>query len=243
MKNRDVVLSINDLHIPFHDEDAIKVAFKFAKYIDPKIIVLHEWLDWYPISRFDKDPGRIDDLQKDLKIMHKYLNDLRKLLPETRMVMVKSNHDARLEKYKRTHAIPFHCLEALEIEGLFKLAEYNIQYRNDFTFQGVLCKHGNIVRKYSAYTAKAELVDEGVSGMSGHTHRLGMHFETNRGGKYVWMECGCLCDPAPEYIIGVANWQTGLGMLAFKPNSKHFYPCLIPIIDHEIIWGSETFKV
>ena len=242
MKNRDVVLSINDLHIPFHDEDAIKVAFKFAKYIDPKIVVIHEWFDWYQISKFDRDPARLNDLQRDLNTTGSYLKELRKLLPEIRIVMVKGNHDDRLEKYKRTHAVEFHCLDALKIENLFGLGEYNIEYRDDFTFQGVLCKHGDIVRQHSAYTAKGELAREGVSGMSGHTHRLGQHFETNRGGKYVWMETGCLCNIL-EYIKGMANWQQGLGMLAFKPNSKHFYPCLVPIIDHEIIWGSETFKV
>ena len=243
MKNRDVVLSINDLHIPFHDEDAIKVAFKFAKHIDPKIVVLHEWLDWYQISRFNKNPKRSNGLQKDLDIMHDYLRDLRKVLPETRMIMVRSNHDKRLERFKWSEASALNCLNALDIESLFELDKYRIEYQDSFMFQGILIKHGSIVRKYSGYTAKGELVDEGVSGMSGHTHRLGMHFETNRGGKYVWLETGCLCDLHPEYIDGVANWQQGLGMLAFKPNSKHFYPCLVPIIDKEIIWGEETFKV
>ena len=243
MKNRDVILSINDLHVPFHDTDAIKVAFKFAKYIEPKIVILHEWLDWYQISKFDKDPARVNDLQKDLDSVGKYFNELRKILPDARMVMVKSNHDARLEKYKRAKATPLDCLRALKIESLFELEKYNIEYRDDFMFQGILCKHGRIIRKYSAYTAKGELVGEGVSGMSGHTHRLGMHFETNRGGKYVWMETGCLCDPCPEYIDGVANWQQGMGMFIFKPNSKHFYPCIVPIVDHEIIWGGESFTV
>jgi len=242
MKNRDVVMSLNDLHIPFQDDTAIKVAFKFAKYIDPKIVVLHEWLDFYSISKFDKDPERINDLQKDINEMRKYLNALSKMLPKARMIMVKGNHDARLEKFKRSKAPELHCLDVLKIQNLFGLADYNIEYRDDFTFQGVLCKHGSIIRKYSAYTAKGELVDEGVSGMSGHTHRLGMHFETNRGGKYVWLETGCLCDMNPEYIDGIPNWQQGLGMFCFQPNSKHFYPCIVPIIDHEIIWGSETFK-
>jgi len=243
MKNRDVVLSINDLHIPFHDETATKVAFRFAKYIEPKIVVLHEWLDWYQISKFDRDPARLNDLQHDINRMCGYLRDLRKILPKTRMVMVKSNHDARLEKYKRVHAPEFHCLDALKIENLFQLADYDIEYRDNFMFQGVLCKHGSIVRKYSSYTAKGEFESEGVSGLSGHTHRLGMHFSTKRGGKYVWMETGCLCDTNPDYIEDVANWQQGLGMFCFKPNSKHFYPCIVPIIDHEIIFGDETFKV
>jgi len=241
LKNRDVVLSINDLHIPFHDEDAIRVAFKFAKYIDPKIVVIHEWLDWYSLSKFDRDPRRLNDLQADLTTTHGYIRELRKTLPESRIIMIKSNHDTRLEKFKRTHAPELHCLDALKIENLFGLPEFDIEYRDYFMYQGVLCKHGDLVRQHSGYTAKNELSHEGVSGMSGHTHRLGMHFETNRGGKYVWMETGCLCNVL-EYIKGIANWQQGVGMFIFKPNSKHFYPCLAPIIDHEIIFGDETFK-
>jgi len=240
---REIVVSINDFHIPFHDPKAIDVAFQCVKYIKPIRIIVHEVLDWYSLSRFDKDPKRKLNLKADLKQAVALLEQLRGLCPKTRMIMVESNHDKRLRKYLRTKAEELHDLDELKIESLLHLEELSIEYKKSYTFRGVLFKHGSVVRKYSAYTARAELDREGVSGLSGHTHRLGMHFETLRGGKYVWMEAGCLCDPKQaEYIDGTANWQPGLAGYSFKKDSKHFQPFILPIVDNEILYGVKTFR-
>jgi len=240
---REAIVSLNDFHVPYHDEKAIDVALKFVKFLRPYRIVIHEILDWYSLSRFDKDPNRKLDLKKNKEIAIAYLHQIRDMFPKTRIVMVKSNHDNRLVKYLRTKAEELHNLDELQLPSLLKLKELNIEYRDDYSFRSVLFKHGEIVRKYSAYTARAELEKEGVSGCSGHTHRLGAHFQTLRGGKYVWLETGCLCDPKQaEYIEGTANWQQGVGGFIFKKGSKHFYPFITPIIDGELLYGNKTFN-
>ena len=240
---REIIISLNDFHIPFHDPSAIDVAFQLVKHIEPITIIVHEVLDWYSLSRFDKDPNRKMRLKEDLVEAIVVLQRLRKLCPETRIVMVESNHDKRLIKYLRTKAEELHNLGCLKIESLLHLKDLNIEYRKDYIFRNVLFKHGDVIRKYSGYTARAELDKEGVSGMSGHTHRLAMHYETLRGGKYVWMESGCLCDPKQaEYIDGTANWQNGCAMFIFQKGSKHFQPVLLPIIDNEILYGDKTFR-
>ena len=242
-EERETIVSLNDFHVPFHDDKAIDVALKFVKYLHPYRIVLHELLDWYSLSRFDKDPNRKLDLNKDKKLTVEYLRRIRDMFPKTKIVMLQGNHDKRLIKYLRIHAEELHNLDELKIQSLLKLDELDIEYRTDYSFRGVLFKHGEIVRKYSGYTARAELEKEGVSGCSGHTHRMGAHYQTLRGGKYVWLETGCLCDPKQaDYIEGTANWQQGLGGMIFKKGSKHFYPFLTPVIDGEIIWGNKTFN-
>jgi len=241
-EERETVLSLNDFHIPYHDEQAVKTAYAFAKFIKPHRLILHEILDWYSLSRFSKDPNRKLNLQKDLDKAYSVLKQLRDMLPATKMIMIESNHDKRLQKYLDSHAEELYNLNVLKIESLLRLKELNISYMEDFTFRNVLFKHGSIVRKYSGYTARGELEREGLSGCSGHTHRLAAHFSTLRGGKYVWLETGCLCDLHPEYVDGTANWQQGVGGFMFRKNSKHFYPFIAPIIDGEIFWGNKTFK-
>lgn len=241
-EERETILSLNDFHVPYHDPRAIEVAFSFAKFIKPHRLIIHELLDWYSLSKFNKDPNRKLDLQKDLNVAIDLLGQLRKTLPDTPIIMIQSNHDRRLQKYLDRHAEELYNLDVLKIENLLHLKDFNITYREDYTFRNVLFKHGSVVRQNSGYTAKAELDREGVSGCSGHTHRLAAHFRTLRGGSYVWLETGCLCDLSPEYIDIQANWQSGLGGFIFRKNSKHFYPFIVPIIDGEIFWGNKTFK-
>jgi hypothetical protein len=229
---------MHDLHVPFHDRKAIKTALDFTKDIKPIILVCHEFIDFYSISKFDRDPARLNDLQYDLDETKDIISQIRKALPKTTIVMVSSNHDARLEKYKRSVAAELHSLRCLELTNLLELPKFNIKYLDHYMFRGVLFKHGDIVRKDSGATAKAEFLREGVSGASGHSHRLGKIYKTLRGGKYTWVEGGCLClTTGVDYIHGVADWQQGLSAFMFKDNSNHFQAFDIPIIDYEIVWG------
>ena len=239
----ETVVKLCDFHVPYQSDKTISVALKLCKHIKPKIVVLDEVIDFYSLSKFNKDPKRKTCLQNDLNTTYAVLSKIRKALPETRMVMVESNHDKRLQKYLNSKAEELSQLDCLKFEKLLKLDKLDIEYRKDFFFRGVLFKHGDLIRKHSAYTAKAELEKEGVNGVSGHTHRLSMHFKTLRGGDYVWLEGGCLCKTKNiEYIDGCANWQQGLSIFMFKDGKKSFQPKIIPIISNEILWGSHVFK-
>jgi len=168
---------------------------------------------------------------------------LRSLFPNTRIIMVESNHDKRLQKYLNSQASELSVLDCLNLKELMGLDTFNIEYKKFFIFKKVLFKHGNIVRQHSGYTARAEMLKEGTSGSSGHTHRLGSHYKTLRGGKYVWVEGGCLCDPKKaEYIEGTANWQQGVTGFDFPKGSKRFYPFIIPIIDSKAIFAKKLYK-
>ena len=177
-----------DWHIPYHDPVVIEVAFKLLKVLKPSVIVIDEVIDWYSLSRFDKDPERILDLQKNLDTTVAYLTRLRKLFPKTRIIMVESNHDKRLKKYLWTNASALSVLRCLDFNDLMGLNKLKIEYKKFFIYKKVLFKHGSIVRQHSGYTARAEMMKEGTSGSSGHTHCLGSHYKTLRGGKYVWVE-------------------------------------------------------
>jgi hypothetical protein len=236
------IISLNDAHIPFHDFLAVDVAIKFCAIIQPQIIILHEFHDFYDLSKFDKNPSRKTNLQDEIDEVTKYLGAIRKYCPKSRIILLKSNHTDRLKKYLWKKAPELESLRALEFKELLKLDEYKIEYMNDFSYQDFLFKHGDIIRQESAMTAKYELKKEGVSGCSGHTHRLGVHYKTLRGGSYVWVEAGCLCKLDAEYIEGTADWQQGVAMVSFKPNSKHFIAQVYPIIDYQILYGNNIIK-
>jgi len=234
------IATLNDYHIPFHDKKAMRVAQNFLEEIEPRTIILHEWSDFYAISRFDKDPRRKLEFQKELDETQRELWALRKRFPDTELIMVDSNHQDRMKKFLQSKAPELDSLRCLSIEHLLGLDGMKIRSAPHYIHKRVLFKHGNIVRADSSYTAKAEFAREGMSGCSGHTHRLGMHFKTLRGGSYCWVEAGCLCKTKNiEYIDGVANWNQGLAVFFFEEGSSRFDPKVFPIIDYGIVWGNK----
>jgi hypothetical protein len=238
---KDKVVTLCDWHVPFHNERIVELELRFCKAEQPKIIILHELHDFYALSKFDKNPEREGKLQEEIDQVGKYLDKLRKFCPESRIILLNSNHLDRLRKYLWREAPALHNLRSLRTERLLQLAERGIEYKEYFTHNGVIFKHGDIVRKFSSYTAKGEFEKEGMSGCSGHSHRLGVYFHRVRGGEYVWIESGCGCDLDAEYIEGIANWQHGFSIFGFDKSGKHFYPTVVPIRDYRIDWGDKTF--
>jgi len=170
-----------------------------------------------------------------------YFAILRERCPDSRIIHVESNHMKRLKKFIRDKAPELDCLRALQIENLIRFKKYHIEYIKFFVYKGVIWKHGTRINKYSAYTAKNEYEDEGMSGASGHSHRIGLHCRTKRGGVYDWMECGCLCDLHPEYLEGkIADWQHGFGLGIYSNDSYILHPMRMK--NYEIIWKDTLRK-
>lgn len=234
LRDRYNIVKLNDWHIPFHDHVAITAAFQFCQRIQPNVIVIDEVHDFYQLSRFNKDPNRKDSLQDELDTASAYMSDLRRRCPQSRIIMLQSNHLDRLRKYLWREANGLASLRSLKLEALLCLEPLGVELKNVHTERDYLWKHGDIVRKHAGYTARAEFEREGMSGASGHTHRIGAHYITRRGGEYMWMECGCLCLLDAEYIDGIANWQQGIGLTSFEPDGNHYFATPLPIIDGAI---------
>ena len=91
MKNKFIVLS--DIHFPYQDDKAIKATLNFIKINPVDTIVLNgDILDFYDVSSFDKDPSRINSLQKEIDMANKFFSQLRKL-HTGRIVFIAGNHD------------------------------------------------------------------------------------------------------------------------------------------------------
>lgn len=167
MKNKFIVLS--DIHFPYHDDKAIKAVYKFLEQHPVDTIILNgDILDFYDVSSFDKDPSRINSLQKEIDMANKFFSQLRKR-HSGRIIFIGGNHDAdRLERYLKKHP-ELYSLNALKIDRILNLNEYGIDfYRDEFRLGSLKIIHGDMVRKFSAYTARGELEKHDTSGISGH---------------------------------------------------------------------------
>lgn len=167
MKNKFIVLS--DIHFPYQDDKAIKAVYKFLEqHLVDTIILNGDILDFYDVSSFDKDPSRINSLQKEIDMANKFFSQLRKR-HSGRIIFIGGNHDAdRLERYLKKHP-ELYSLNALKIDRILNLNEYGIDfYRDEFRLGSLKIIHGDMVRKFSAYTARGELEKHDTSGISGH---------------------------------------------------------------------------
>jgi predicted phosphodiesterase len=212
-------LNLSDLHTPYHDPFAWQLTLNIAKVVKPtKINLAGDLLDFHQLSTFDKDPKAIEDgrLQENLDQWFHLARDLQRAAPtDCEYEFIPGNHEDRLRRYLMRNP-ELYGLRALELPSLLRLDELGIKYSEDEieVIPGLLViKHGSVVRKESAMSAKGELEREryAVSTITGHTHRLGTHYARTRSRVVKAHENGCLCKLDPEYVKN-PNWQHGLTM-------------------------------
>lgn len=237
---------INDLHVPFQDKHALSQVMNFIAWFKPQqLFVVGDLLDFYALSRFDKDPERLLSLQDELDEAHDVLSALRQYAgDDCKMHFLEGNHEHRLERYLWQHP-EIAKLTSLKLPALLQLNKINVKhytYRDHAQWHGLRVEHGDRVRQLSGATACAMLKARGVSGLSGHTHRLASHYHTDEAGDDVWFENGCLCGLKPEYVMGTPNWQHGFAVGFGLTQHRRFLVEQIPIVKHRIyyqgkMWG------
>jgi len=229
---------LGDVHVPFQNTSSLLALHKFIRKFNPnRIYLVGDVMDFYAISTFDKEPERITKLQEELNQGIAFLRNVRQDAPGATIIYLEGNHEARMQKYLWKHP-EISSLNALNVKNMLELKSMNIEYIKQtvsHVHHKFVIEHGDVVRQQSAYTARAQLEKRGMSGISGHTHRLGMHYRSDMSGDYVWAENGCLCDLNPDYVVGKPNWINGFSVGYFKKDrTNRFLIEQIPIIDGKI---------
>lgn len=234
------LLILSDTHVPYHDKKAVALTLKIIKAFRPHTIIhIGDLLDFMGLARFDnKDPRKLGKLQDELDQAYGLLRDWREAAPNAEFYYLRGNHEYRLTKYVRNFAPEFHNLPGLTLPKMLSLDDLQIKYieRGAMDYHGLLVKHGDVVRSRSGYTATAELEKSGSSGLSGHTHRLGQVYSSNRSGMYTWVEAGCICRKDMDYLEGATpNWQTGIAFGYFTTDrNKRFEIHTLPFINNKV---------
>ena len=247
MIHREVNLS--DLHAPFHDPHAWALAVEIVRRIKPdKVNLLGDIWDFYKVSHFDKNPDRIVNghLQGEIDVGKALLRHLLAVFAGE-MEFIPGNHCIRMIRFLLKHQ-ELWGLQALQLPNLLGLTEMGIKYSEheiEIVPGRLVARHGDVVRKYAGYSAKAELERDGygVSTITGHTHRLAAVHSTHRDTRVVGVENGCLCDLDPEYVRN-PNWQHGLSIVEVLEDGE-FAVTVVPFLGRgdqmrAIVFGQEV---
>ena len=94
VKNNNILL-ISDLHIPYHDNEAIQVAVKYGKKEKVNTVLINgDLIDFYGLSRFDKDP-RVRNAAYEIAETKQFLAWLRSQFPKADIFWYLGNEPRR----------------------------------------------------------------------------------------------------------------------------------------------------
>lgn len=235
----------SDFHFPYQDDAAIASFINLVQRLQPDRVVLNgDIADFFSLSRFNTAQARIDDLQEEIDQANEFRANVREAAPNAVIDETEGNHDNRVTTYVEKNARSLASLRALSPANLFRYEELEINWHPGCGFllrDSFLVKHGTIVRGEAGATAKAELLLAGISGISGHTHRLS-RYRKNGYVQREWLEQGCLCRLDPDYVAGgLPNWTQGCAVGEFSTRSQSFVLHEVPFVNGKLRFGKESY--
>lgn len=210
------ILLISDLHIPYHDNEAITLAFQFGQSKNVNTIFINgDLLDFHQLSNYQKDLKK-RSVKQEFDAAKEFLVCLRKAFPNAIIYWLKGNHCVRYEKWLMTKVYEIFDDEYYHLENRLRLNEEKINLLDDKTLvkAGKLSiTHGHHLMKgffSPVNSARGAWMKAKQSVIISHVHKVSQHPEVDMDGNvFSCWSTGCLCETKPDYSPLVANYQLG----------------------------------
>ena len=246
---RRIVIA-SDFHIPFCDWEVFNVWCKFLEDYSPDEVILNGNInDCSMFSNFNitREVYKATKSSEDNKYSFFYFAlRLREALQDkSKIIYIGSQcHEGRIEKWATSLSPILAEDDNFTIKKYFKLDEFEIDFIPEVYYPiksylsdlgktnlaeslgtSLLVTHGTICRTNAGATAIQELLYNGTSTITAHTHRLAQVFRTNGVGTIQGVECGCMCRRTPWYNlkgkrIKLQDWQQGFVLLDINENGN-----------------------
>lgn len=224
IKGPERIAVLSDLHFPYHSVETIEQWYEHAQEYEPSVILLNgDTLDFYRLSRFEKDPNK-RNTEYEIECVEQFLDWLQANF-EAKIVWKDGNHDERWKKYLWNHAPEFASLDAFQLDQILHLNERGIDYVTDkrIIMAGDLpILHGHEMQGSGGSINPARLMGAKLrsSGLQGHCHRSSRYSERNPFGDFMknW-STGCMCELHPDYAR-INRWNHGYAFVdVYEDNS------------------------
>jgi predicted phosphodiesterase len=221
------ILIVSDVHVPYHDPDAIRAAIAFGRDRGPisHVLVNGDLLDAYHLSRFEKDPTARTFAQ-ELKDAVQIVKIFARVFASAQIVIKLGNHEKRFETYLQGHAPALADLPGFTLEEILQkeLPDVDVvsEWRN-ITAGDLLIVHGHEVGRGSGGTNPARwlLQRTGVSTICGHFHRTDSHqIRNGLGEKIHGHTIGALCQLSPDYLPR-NQWNHGAAFVELTAEGEY----------------------
>lgn len=200
------VLVLSDIHIPYHDVEAIKVALNEGKQQGIDTIYLNgDILDFFMLSFHEKNPKNRPGLKQELEMAREFFAYLRQEFSNATIYFKPGNHEYRLERYLYLKAPELLDCEEFKLEVLLQLSDFRIIFiskRIKTYFGDLLVEHGDRMKGNGGVNpARSLYMRYKRHVLAGHFHRKSEHVEKIYDGSLVTtFSVACLCELEPEYF-------------------------------------------
>lgn len=217
-KGQNKILLLTDIHLPYHDVEALSIALQWGYERKPNAIILNgDTMDMYQASRFIKD-RRLRDLNGEIEMTRDFLAQLREEF-DCPVYFKIGNHEARWENYLKTVAPELLGIADFELSSVLRFGELGVTEikSNQVVKAGKLSiLHGHEFghQVFSPVNAARGLYMKAkTSSIVGHHHQTSEHSEKDLNGEVVttW-SVGSLCGLSPEYMP-YNKWNHGFAWI------------------------------
>lgn len=197
---------ICDVHVPYHNLEALTIAIKELKQSKIEGLVINgDLIDFYAISSFLKDP-RKRNLGDEVIRTRQFFEALRNVFPNIPIIYKGGNHEARYDRFIIEKMPDFLALNEFDLPSVLRLSDQDITYVHDtrIILMGKLhVVHGHEIGKSFAppvNVARGLYLKTKVNTICGHHHQTSEHAEKSLDDKVVgcW-SVGCLAELKPDY--------------------------------------------
>lgn len=221
------VLILSDIHLPYHDLDAVVMAVNYGIENKCDAILLNgDVIDFYQLSRFTKSSTMATLLtERDM-----YFEFIRYLQDTTGLPIYHKlgNHEERYANYIRQQAPVLEQIPDLAIDKFLKMQESGvvmIEGRQKIKLGNLTVIHGHEGGEsiFSPVNpARGAFLKYKANVLAGHNHQTSSHFESTLDGTLIgcW-STGCLCQLTPEYRpFAYTKWNHGFAHVEVKEDGS-----------------------
>lgn len=200
------VLILCDIHVPYHDSEALRIALEEGKKQNCDAIVINgDALDCHHLSDFVKDPKK-RKFKEELYALRMFMGYIREEFPSAKIYYKEGNHEARYWKFMRVKAPELIDIDVFDFSSLAHLDKHDIIWVDGVSklnIGALSIFHGHEFGKQfipSVNVARGLYLKTKANSMCGHHHQTAEHSERDVNGKVVtcW-GVGCLSELSPDY--------------------------------------------
>jgi len=214
-------LVMSDIHVPYHDVEAVRIAVKHGKKNKVNgILLLGDCLDSFQLSKFAKDP-RKRNTKGELDAMNGLINYFEKEL-KCKIVFKLGNHEARLEMYLYTQAPALLGVTDYQFSDLLYAPERGMDMVREE--QIIKCGHLTLLHGHEyrngfsspVNPARGMFLKASACTLSGHEHRTSQNSaQTINGTNISNWSLGTMSELHPKYRP-LSNWNLGFAIVDKK---------------------------
>lgn len=213
---------MSDIHLPYHDRNALVRAIKEVSSIGVDAIYLNgDVMDAYQLSKHEKNKLN-RSFKYEVDMTRLFFEELRSKFKEEDIYFKIGNHDQRFDRYIMDNADQLAGL--LTLEDVLRLRDSRIKMVSSMTrvIAGDLSiLHGHeLPIKGAVNHARAIMLKVASSVLCGHFHRDDVSYMRDlEGNVHIVYGSGCLCKLNPKYMP-INNWNHGYTIVELDGTGK-----------------------